>query len=104
MNIKKGLIIFAWVSIIGSFGDGFIGLYGLILVFVDPVVTFTISVEELIKDHINFLYWVKNIAYLVLPKNVVAWVFSMPALVYFPARVITSLFIGYYVLKFARRM
>jgi hypothetical protein len=104
MSVKKGLIIFAWISIVGSVGDGLIGLYGLIVLISDPSVTVAITVEELIKNYISFLYWVKSIAYYVLPENVVAWIFAIPAFIYFPMRVISSVVVGYYVLKLADRM
>lgn len=102
--MKKGLIIFAWVSILGSVGDGLIALYAAYLAAFDLGVSLSISVENLIRDHINFLYWVKKIAYYVMPSNIVTWLFALPALIYFPIRVVTSIFIGWWVLKIAAKM
>lgn len=102
--MKKALIIFAWISIIGSIGDGAIAVYGGYLVLFNSVVESGISVEELIKDHIRFLYWVKQVAYYVMPAGVVVWLFNLPALIYFPVRVITSVFIGWWVLGIAAKM
>lgn len=104
MTLKKALIIFAWVSIFGSIGDGLITLYGGYLVLFDPLVQVGITVEHLISDHIDFLYWIKQVAYLVLPSRVVNWLFELPALVYFPLRVISSLLIGWWILKLASKM
>jgi hypothetical protein len=102
--MKKALIIFAWVSILGSIGDGLIALYGGYLVIFDIGVNLSISVENLIRNHIGFLYWVKKIAYYVMPSNIVSWLFGLPALIYFPTRVLSSILIGWWVLKIASKM
>ncbi|MDO6776311.1 MULTISPECIES: hypothetical protein [unclassified Shewanella] len=102
--MKKGLIIFAWISIIGSIGDGLIAIYGSYLILLDSTVGIGISVESLIKSHIGFLYWVKQVAIYVMPPNVVTWLFGLPALVYFPIRVISSVLIGWWVLRIAKNM
>ncbi|MCM2679337.1 hypothetical protein [Echinimonas agarilytica] len=102
--MKKGLIIFAWISILGSVGDAFIALYGGFLVAFVPSVELNISVEQLIKNHIYPLYWVKQVAIYVLPSTVVVWLFELPALVYFPVRVVSSIFIGWWVLRIANKI
>ena len=102
--MKKGLIIFAWVSIIGSVGDGLIALYGGYLVIFDTSVNLSISVENLIRNHISFLYWVKQIAYYVITSNIVGWLFTLPALIYFPIRVASSILVGWWVLRIAAKM
>ena len=102
--MKKALIIFAWVSIVGSLGDGLIALYGFYLTQSNPIVSMGISVEELIRNHISFLLWVKEIAYYVLPTGVASWVFSLPAFVYFPIRVFSSVIIGWWALKIAAKI
>jgi hypothetical protein len=102
--MKKALIIFAWISILGSIGDGLIALYGGYLVALDSSVNLWISVETLIRNHIGFLYWVKKIAYYVMPGNIVIWLFELPALIYFPIRVVSSILIGCWVLKIAAKM
>ena len=102
--MKKGLIVFAWISILGSFGDGLIAIYASGLALFDATVEIEISVESLIKNHIGFLYWVKKIAIYVMPSNVVTWLFELPALIYFPIRVISSVLIGWWVLRIAKKM
>lgn len=102
--MKKALIIFAWVSIFGSIGDGLIAFYGGYLVIFDAAVSLSISVENLIRDHIGFLYWVKQVAFYVMPSNIVSWLFALPALIYFPIRVFTSILIGLWILKIAANM
>jgi len=102
--MKTALLIFAWASLIGSIGDGLIALYGGYLILSSNAVELTITVEELIKNHIAFLYWVKQIAYYVLPEPVVSWIFSLAAMFYFPARVIISIVVGLWVLRLAHKM
>lgn len=102
--MKKALIIFAWVSIVGSFGDGLIALYCFYLALFDTAVGFGIGVEDLIRNHISFLLWVKEIAYYVLPSEIAHWIFSLPALVYFPIRVFSSLVIGWWILRIAEKI
>ncbi|MFQ3244863.1 MAG: hypothetical protein ACI9SP_001499 [Arenicella sp.] len=102
--MKKALIIFAWVSILGSIGDGLIALYGGYLVTFDIGVNLSISVENFIRNHIGFLYWVKKVAHYVMPTNIVSWLFGLPALIYFPIRVVSSILIGWWVLRIAAKM
>jgi len=102
--MKKALIIFAWISIFGSIGDGLIALYSGYLVIFDTGVNLSISVENLIRNHMGFLYWVKKIAYYVMPSNIVNWLFGLPALVYFPIRVLSSILIGCWLLNITAKM
>lgn len=102
--MKKALIIFAWLSIIGSVGDGLITLYTGYLWISDSGVDLWISVENLIRNHISLLYWVKKLAYYVMPSNIVVWIFELPALIYFPVRVVSSILIGWWLLKIAAKM
>jgi len=73
--MKKAIIIFAWVSIIGSIGDGLIAIYCILLSVFQSSVEFNITVDQLLKDHIYFLYWAKQVAYLVMPHSFVNWLF-----------------------------
>lgn len=61
-------------------------------------------VEALLNKHLPFISWVKQVASHVLPAGVVSWVFGLPALVYFPARIAMSCAIGWWALATARRM
>ncbi|MBX2846977.1 MAG: hypothetical protein KTR16_01555 [Acidiferrobacterales bacterium] len=104
MTIKKALIVVAWVSIVGSLGDLLITIYCCFLVVFETAVEVGISVELLIKNYLSFLYWIKNVAYYVLPESLVVWLFELAALIYFPIRVVTSLLIGWWLLWLAKRV
>ena len=94
----RALLIVGWLSIIGSVGDGAILAYAALQGVADQ------SVEVVLRDHLPFLYWVKALAAAVMPVGVVAWLFALPAVVYFPARILLSLVIGWAALAGARRL
>ena len=98
------LLVLGWSSIIGSFGDGAIGLYALWIIgsgdWADP----WLQVGPFLQQHMTYIYWVKDVASHVMPAGVLAWLFGLPALVYFPARIAVSCVIGWWALSAARRM
>lgn len=98
------LLTLGWSSIIGSFGDGAIGLYALWIIGSGGGADLGLQVGPLLQQHLPLLHWVKDVAGYVLPAGVVAWVFGLPALVYFPARIAMSCVIGWWALATARKM
>lgn len=98
------LLALGWSSIVGSFGDGAIGLYALWVVGSAGWAEPWMAVDTLFQQHLSFIYWVKQVAYHVLPGGVVAWIFGLPALVYFPARIAMSCVIGWWALSTALEM
>lgn len=103
-NLRLFLLIVGWSSIIGTFGDGSLGLYAMYIAAQTDWVEITISVDSFLKSHVEFIYWIKQIAYYVLPQSVVSWLFNLPALIYFPCRVIMSVFIGWWALSYASKL
>jgi hypothetical protein len=101
--MRRFLLIVGWLSVAGSIGDGAIALYALWLVgaggWTDPA----LAVGTLLEQRLPFLYWVKDVARFVLPPGVVSWVFGLPALAYFPARVVMGCAIGWWALAKAAR-
>jgi len=101
--MRQFLLILGWLSLVGSVFDAAIIAFLGWLVATDAA-TLTITVDTHLRDHLSFLYWVKGIAEFLFPQWLVVWVFDLPALVYFPIRVFSSVFVGYWALKVARRM
>lgn len=98
------LLALGWSSIVGSFGDGAIGLYALWAIGAAGWVEPWLPVDTLLQQHLPFIYWVKQVAFHVLPAGLVGWLFGLPALVYFPARIAMSCVIGWWALATARKM
>lgn len=97
------LLIIAWASVAGSVFDGLIAGW---LVFLGAAgeAPYAISVDAHLRNHLAFLYWVKDLALLLLPDGFVVWLFALPALVYFPVRVAMSVVIGGLAFSAARRL
>ena len=89
------LLIIGWSSILGSFGDGALGLYVLWINLANDQALLSISVNDSIKDYVSLIYWVKKLAFYVLAENIVIRLLSLPALIYFPASIIVSIYIGW---------
>lgn len=96
------LLAFGCASIIGSAFDGAIALYALLVLGMSEA-GIGISVDLFLRDFLAILYWIKELARMVLPEAVVAWIFALPALVYFPARVVLGVLLGGWALAVARR-
>ena len=98
------LLILGWSSVIGSIGDGTLGIYSLWVVAQSGWVDLNLSVDLFLQQYVQFIYWIKQIAYYVLPENFVIWVFNLPALVYFPVRIVMSIIIGWWALSKAAQL
>ena len=107
MRSRRYLRIFllglGWASIGESFLAALIGLYAVWIIGSAGWSDISMSVDRLLRQHIEFILWVKQVAEYVLPAGVVRWIFSLPDLV-FPVRVLLSCAIGYGALIAARRM
>jgi hypothetical protein len=102
--MRSFLIFIGWASLVGSVLDSAITLFTLWIIADGGWTEPGISVETLLRVYFPFIYWVKQIAFLLLPDDFVAWIFSIPALIMFPARAILSTLIGAWALSAARRM
>lgn len=90
------LLIVAWSCVIGSFFDGALMLYALWHVVVTGAAELGISIDMFLKQFVSLIYWVKQVAYYVMPKGFVTWLFGLPALMYFPIRIVVSAFIAWW--------
>lgn len=102
--MRNFLLFLGWSSVVGSFGDGAISLYVIWINFQNEWAFLYISINEFLKDYVPFIYWVKSIAFYVMPDNFVLWLFNLPALFYFPVRIIMSLLIGWWALSKAEQL
>ncbi len=101
--MRTFLVWFGWISVVGSVGDGAIAAWLGWLVLAGDAPS-GMSVDAHLRDHLPWLYWVRDVAEVVLPQPVVEWVFGLPALVYFPVRVGMSIVLGWWALSVAARM
>ena len=102
--MRKFLLILGWSSIVGSFFDGLLACYALWLAFSFDTISFSVSVDDFLKQHVEFIYWVKQLAFYVMPHALVNWIFNIPALIYFPIRILTSIAIGWWALNKAEEL
>ncbi len=102
--LRKCLLFIGWLSIVGSFIDGGLLLYSIWIVIVNESVSMNVSLDGFLKNHVGFIYWVKQIAFYVMPNSIVSWLFNLPSLVYFPSRILMSLVIGWWALKKAHEL
>jgi hypothetical protein len=102
--MRPFLLLFGWASFVGSLLDVAIALLALWVVADGGWSAPGLSVDTLMREQLPFIYWVKQVAFYVLPEGFVVWMFSLPALLMFPARAIVSTLIGAWALSAARRM
>lgn len=94
MNRRVFLLAIGWSSMLGSFVDGALAIYALWAVLISEGATASLTVDAFLKDYAASVYWVKQFAFYVLPDGAVNWLFAVPALLYFPFRVLMSIVIG----------
>ena len=97
------LLFFGWTSLFGSLFDGLILTHAFWLA-ASGTADFSMTVDTHLRDHLSFLYWVKDVGYAILPAGFVDWIFGLNAFVYFPVRIIISVLVGGWALSAAKRM
>tara|TARA_B110001450_G_scaffold12812_1_gene12173 strand:- start:1561 stop:1890 length:330 start_codon:yes stop_codon:yes gene_type:complete len=102
--MRKFLLILGWSSVVGSFGDGALGLYAVWINFINDWALLNITIDDFLKSYVQLIYWVKQVAFYVLPESIVLWLFNLPALLYFPVRIIMSVIIGWWALSKAAQL
>jgi len=102
--VRFFLLFIGWSSVVGSFGDGALGLYALWVAVLSESVELSISLDAFLRQYVEVMYWVKQIAYYVMPQDFVKWLFGLPALVYFPVRILMSVIIGWWALRKAAEL
>jgi len=64
----------------------------------------SLTVGDHLRDHLPALYWVRDVAAIVMPDPAVIAIFALPVLVFSPLRIAPGLLIGAAALEAARRM
>jgi hypothetical protein len=85
---------FGWLAAIGSVVDALIVIYAIIVIAAEPSYSWALSSEVLFRDHLAWLYWIKQLAYLFLDANFIDWIFGLPTIVLFTVRIVVSGIIG----------
>ncbi|MEM7098977.1 MAG: hypothetical protein AAF541_12020 [Pseudomonadota bacterium] len=100
---KKCLLAFGWMSVIGSIFDAALAVLALIIAVFSSTHGFDITSDTLFKDYLPWIYWIKALAYEVLDRAFVDWIFALPAIGLFTVRAVVSTWIGNWALRVARR-
>ena len=102
--MQRLLLVLAWSGFLGAMVDGSITAYAAWEVANSDEMGLTLTVDQHLKDHLSFLYWLKDVAYFIMPDGLVDWLFGLPALVYFPVRILVNILFGYWMLFWARSL
>lgn len=102
--MRTFLLILGWSSVAGSFGDGALCLYAVWINFINDWGLLNITIDDFLKSYVQLIYWVKQVAFYVIPESIVLWLFNLPALLYFPLRIIMSVIIGWCALSKAAQL
>jgi len=92
----------AWASLFGALGDAALAIWALLLIG-ESGASFAVSVDSFLRAAVSWLYWIKALAAMVLPDAFVEWLFALPSLVYFPARVAINIALSGLLFALARR-
>ena len=86
------LLVLGWAGYAGGVIDAVITFVAIGAAIAER--QWLISVDALFREYIAWIYWVKQLAYHVLPDGFVGRIFGLPALLLFPVRVVVSTLIG----------
>jgi len=101
--MRSILTLFGWLSCVGGIVD--LAIAGMLLrLMALGLAPASLSVGDHLRDHLPALYWVRDVAGIIMPDAAVASIFALPALVFFPLRIILGLLIGAAALQAAARM
>lgn len=88
------LLALGWSGFIGALLDAAIAAFALWLVFVAGLAEAGMSVDEHLRRHLAIFYWIKDLAFYLMPDGVVNWLFGLPALLWFPFRIAVNFAFG----------
>ena len=102
--MRSFLLFIGYSSYIGSMGDGLLGLYALWVLISNELALLSLSLNDFLAQYVEFIFWVKRVAFYVMPQGFAKWLFGIPAVIYFPVRILMSLVIGWWALKKAAQL
>ena len=101
----RGFLLFiGYSSYIGSVGDALLGLYALWVLISNELALLSLSLNDFLAQYVEFIFWVKQVAFYVMPQGFANWLFAIPAIIYFPVRILMSVAIGWWALKKAAQL
>ena len=102
--MRSFLLFIGYSSYIGSMGDGLLGLYALWVLISNELALLSLSLNDFLAQYVEFIFWVMRVAFYVMPQGFAKWLFGIPAVIYFPVRILMSLVIGWWALKKAAQL
>ena len=102
--MRRILIFLAWSGVVGAICDGAITVYAAWEVVSRDDMGIGLTVDQHVKEHLHFLYWLKDLAYILMPNDFVDWLFGLPALAYFPVRILINVLLGYWMFRWANKL
>ncbi len=101
--MRSVIRILAWSGVGGGLIDLGIFCSALWWIFGTGEAAAGLTVDAHLRDHLGFLYWIKDFAYYLLDDGFVDWLFGLPALAYFPFRIVVNFAIGAWMFSLLRK-
>lgn len=102
--MRKLLVVLAWSGVFGAIFDAAITAFAAWEVATTENMGIGLTVDQHLKNHLHFLYWIKDVAFFLAPNDFIDWLFDLPALLYFPFRILINLLFGWWMLRWARSL
>ena len=102
--MRRFLIFLACSGLLGAIADGAITAYAAWEIATTDGLGIDLTVDEHLKTHLHFLYWLKDVGYFLAPDSLIEWLFDLPALAYFPFRILINVLFGWWMLRWARSL
>ena len=95
------LLVFGWALIAGGAIDAVLAI-AAVVVITSGDLAWNLDLEVLFRDHLSWLYWLKQIVRVFMPESFVIWFFALPAVPFFVVRVVVSGWLGQWIIGIAR--
>ncbi len=99
--MRRFLLIIGWLCVASSIADALFTAHALWIIATVEGTSVAMTADTHMRDHLSFLYWAKDVAYAVLPRAFVDWIFGLPTLAVFGVRMVVSGGIGFWALRAA---
>ena len=77
-------------------GVGLLSLYALWFLISNYLALLSLSFYGFLAQYVELIYWVKQIAFYVMPHGFDNWLFGVPAVIYFPMPILMRLVTGWW--------
>ena len=103
-GMRKFWLSLGWMSAIGSVVDALIVIYAIMIIVNTSASAWTLTCEVLFRDHLVWLYWIKQLAYHIMHREIIDWIFAFPAVAFFTVRIVVSGLVGKWAFNQAKRL